>query len=96
VSGSQELETHIQAVIEMAGNVVVVEECLNHFESNESQYPLVGREYCINVLKDAKVRLNNTNPDRVDPALKIDESTPDPVPIDPALENIDSPTGSLD
>jgi hypothetical protein len=66
-----ELETHIQAVIEkVEGDIRIVNECLSHFQSAESRYSLVGREYCINVLKDAEIRLNNHRSDRHYPQTK--------------------------
>ena len=64
----EELETHIQAVIEKSeGDISLVDECLNHFQTAESRYSLVGREYCIEVLKDAKIRLNDPSFDRHNP-----------------------------
>jgi hypothetical protein len=61
----RELEAHIQVVIEkVEGDIRIVDECLSHFQSAESRYPLVGREYCINILKDVKIRLNNPKSDR--------------------------------
>jgi hypothetical protein len=55
-----EVETHIQTIIKMIdGNIRILDECLIHFETAESRYSLVGREYCLEVLKSAKVRLRS-------------------------------------
>jgi hypothetical protein len=54
----EEMETHIKTIIKMIdGNSIILDECLIHFQTAESQYPVVGREYCINVLKSARIRL---------------------------------------
>lgn len=55
-----EVETHIQTIIEtIDGNTGILDEFLLHFETAESRYSLVGREYCLEVLKSAKVRLRS-------------------------------------
>jgi hypothetical protein len=52
-----ELESHIQAVIEKSeGDISLVDECLNHFQVFKGRYS-AGQEYCINILKDVKIRL---------------------------------------
>jgi hypothetical protein len=47
-------------IIKSNGDLNIVEECLNYFESKSDIS--VGEEYCINVLRSAKVRLKSRIP----------------------------------
>jgi hypothetical protein len=54
----EELEVYIEKIIEITErDWVLVCECLNHFEKQQNRYSIVGREYCIDVLKCAEIRL---------------------------------------
>jgi hypothetical protein len=53
-----ELDGDIENVIDRSdANIDIVEECLNYFESKSDLS--VGKHYCANVLKSAKVRVNS-------------------------------------
>ncbi len=53
-----DLDTHVKVIIDKAErDLSILDECLVHFQAAKSKHFLVGREYCINVLKSAKVRL---------------------------------------
>lgn len=58
ISDLEEIDADIKVVITKAhGNINIVEECLNYFESKSEIS--VGKAYCVNVLKSTKVRLTS-------------------------------------